>query len=178
MTDKTVVIYRELYQTKLTYVDLARKIMEMTPEDERENCSVVVDPSILEKRGDHSHTSGREQMVSGGLELPIYAAKNSRISGWHVVREHLRSEYNPNTDREEARLQIFQNCRNLITTLPTLVYDDHNPEDLNTKQEDHAADALRYLLVELNGGFTDVDSFTKINSEFARRGQNPLKQVF
>jgi hypothetical protein len=38
---------------------------------------------------------------------------------------------------------------NLIRTLPLLVLDEHNPEDVNTTQEDHAYDALRYGLTNI-----------------------------
>ena len=42
-------------------------------------------------------------------------------------------------------LYFFKNCRNTIRTLPILQYDEHKVEDVNTKQEDHAADSLRYF---------------------------------
>jgi hypothetical protein len=32
--------------------------------------------------------------------------------------------------------------------LPNLTYDDSNVEDVNSDQEDHAYDALRYLLMD------------------------------
>jgi len=38
----------------------------------------------------------------------------------------------------------MSNCTNLIAQLPTLPMDKTNPEDVNTKVEDHLYDALRY----------------------------------
>ena len=44
---------------------------------------------------------------------------------------------------------IFRNCKNTIRTIPELIYDAHRPEDVDTTQEDHAYDALRYLLTDI-----------------------------
>ena len=41
-------------------------------------------------------------------------------------------------------LQIFSTCFDLIRTLPGLVHDKNNPEDVDTKGEDHPADDTRY----------------------------------
>ena len=42
-------------------------------------------------------------------------------------------------------MYVFSNCKHFIRTLPTLQYDDHKPEDLDTGGEDHAADEARYF---------------------------------
>jgi hypothetical protein len=42
-------------------------------------------------------------------------------------------------------MYIFSGCKGLIRTLPLLMYDEHKPEDIDTSQEDHLADAVRYL---------------------------------
>jgi len=42
---------------------------------------------------------------------------------------------------------ITENCTNLIRTLPMLVRDENNVEDVDTKQEDHPYDAWRYGLM-------------------------------
>jgi hypothetical protein len=48
-------------------------------------------------------------------------------------------------------LVIFDNCANLIRTLPALVYDETNAEDIDTDQEDHAYDAMKYGLTAQAG---------------------------
>jgi hypothetical protein len=45
---------------------------------------------------------------------------------------------------EEPRLVITSNCTNLIAQLPIIPLDKNNPEDIDTKSEDHLYDALRY----------------------------------
>ena len=42
-------------------------------------------------------------------------------------------------------LYVFRNCRDTRRTLPLLRYDAHAPEDVDTRQEDHIADEIRYL---------------------------------
>ena len=58
---------------------------------------------------------------------------------WDRVRENLAL-----ADDGAPYLRIFSNCKNLIRTLPNLVYDEHDHEDVSGKREDHAPEALRY----------------------------------
>ena len=39
---------------------------------------------------------------------------------------------------------FFNNCINTVSQLPALPIDKKNPEDVDTKSEDHLYDALRY----------------------------------
>ena len=42
-------------------------------------------------------------------------------------------------------MYVFKNCKAFIRTLPTLIYDEHKVEDLDTEGEDHQADEARYF---------------------------------
>ena len=53
------------------------------------------------------------------------------------------------TDKENPKLMFFNTCHNAIRTIPSLIHDEIKPEDLDTASEDHAADAIRYLLMSL-----------------------------
>ncbi|CAK0768384.1 hypothetical protein CCP3SC15_3870001 [Gammaproteobacteria bacterium] len=70
-------------------------------------------------------------------------AVNDRIAGKRKVDKLLG-------DLPDGRpgLLVFSTCTNLIRTLPTLIYDKVQVEDVDTKGEDHAYDALRYLLTD------------------------------
>ena len=46
-------------------------------------------------------------------------------------------------------LYIFSTCRHLIRTLPELIYDTTDVEDVDTDGEDHIYDELRYVCMEL-----------------------------
>ena len=55
----------------------------------------------------------------------------------------LREALAPGADGAPG-LVIFPQCTELIRTLPLLVYDEHNHEDVSDSCEDHAPEALRY----------------------------------
>ena len=65
---------------------------------------------------------------------------HKRLPGWMQV--HYRLAF------DAAGLPMlygFRNCRDTRRTLPLLRYDAHAPEDVDTRQEDHIADEIRYL---------------------------------
>ena len=45
-------------------------------------------------------------------------------------------------------LYVFNTCRNFIRTVPNLVYDETDVEDVDTDGEDHIYDSLRYVCME------------------------------
>jgi len=61
------------------------------------------------------------------------------MGGWDQVRGRLIGD-------EDMRpmLLFFETCVHTIRTLPALQHDPDRPEDLDTTQEDHAADMVRY----------------------------------
>ena len=44
-------------------------------------------------------------------------------------------------------MYVFSTCRHFIRTVPNLIYDESNVEDINTKSEDHIYDCVRYVLM-------------------------------
>ena len=65
---------------------------------------------------------------------------HKRIPGW--MQMHYRLQFDENGI---PMMYIFNTCKGFTRTIPLLTYDDHKPEDVCTKQEDHIADACRYL---------------------------------
>ncbi len=45
-------------------------------------------------------------------------------------------------------MYVFKDCRHFIRTIPNLVYDPTNVEDIDTKCEDHIYDCVRYVLMD------------------------------
>lgn len=88
-----------------------------------------------------------------------------RLSGWRVVKEYLHWKsksgdqvYRGDDDVELfPMLQIFSTCKNLVRTLPDMVYNQSASaqrsgkieNDMDTMGEDHAVDTLRYGLVHI-----------------------------
>ena len=68
---------------------------------------------------------------------------------------------------EEPRLVITSNCTNLIAQLPVIPLDKRNPEDIDTKSEDHLYDALRYgVMSRPRSNLWDYDPATAKESSF------------
>lgn len=84
------------------------------------------------------HTLG--PLHPAGGDRPI-----NRVAGWALFHEYLRYD-----EHKLPKLHFFPTCVNAIRTIPSLVYDAKHPEDLDTTGEDHAADAVRHLLISLH----------------------------
>ena len=61
----------------------------------------------------------------------------------------MQFHYRLNFDTDgRPMLQVFNTCKHFIRTIPNLVYDESNVEDIDTRQEDHIYDECRYVLME------------------------------
>ena len=137
-SDGTLIVYRELYQKGLTGEDLGRRITEMELQDPF-SVPGVLDNAAWNRTGTTGPTVG-ETLVKQGHKLR--RADKNRIQGKIQIHEYLRLQH---TGR--PKLQIFSNCPNLARELQSIPLDKSNPEDVDTKAQDHAYDALRYLIM-------------------------------
>lgn len=164
-----ITCYRELYVNKHTYKQLAIKIKALTWHYEQIECQVV-DPAVLNKKNDATWTSFLDEARSI-LDWKIRWANNERINWWNKVRQALQAYTDPNSWNKTAILEVCDNCFNLIKTLPELIYDETNVEDLNTHWEDHAADALRYWLMYIWVDKLNFDLISNINQSLVKDQQ-------
>ena len=101
---------------------------------------IYADPSMWVKRRLHEVVSQSPADVFSQQGLFLSKANNDRITGWRVINDALTNK----------RLYVFADwCPNLLRTMPTLPRSKSNPEDLDTKSEDHAADAARYGIMHV-----------------------------
>ena len=145
--DGFVYVYRELYETELTYSALTKMIISLTLDNE-DIRYWAFDPSIWARKGDE--LSGAEIMEQTykektNHELKLLQGVNDRLNGWRVVREYLKPTLKDG--KVKAKLQVFNTCHNFIRTFPSLIYDPIRVEDADTGGEDHSADAIRYGLM-------------------------------
>jgi hypothetical protein len=107
----------------------------------------VADPAIWKIE---SGPSIGERMMRAGVNWR--RADNSRIAGWDQLRRRLIGEV-VTDDNGESRttnrphLYFFDTCVDTVRTLPLLTHDSVRIEDIDTKQEDHAADETRYAMM-------------------------------
>lgn len=137
--DGKITVYRELYETRLTYSQLARKIKIMSGMEHIDY--TVADTSMFAASPDTGE-DGNSIMSQNGVELT--GAKKDRIPGWNLMRDYIRS----------GNIRFFSTCFNSIRTIPALIHEDvlktgNRVEDIARGSEDHAADACRYGLMSL-----------------------------
>lgn len=135
--------YRETYHRNMTDTQQARLIDDLTPPDEHINITYA-DPAMWAiKSALGVFTSSAEEYAREGVILT--KANNDRIQGKRNVDRAL-------SQLPDGRpgLQVFDTCPKLIEQLGSLVSDPKNPEDVDTDQEDHAYDSLRYGLSNYN----------------------------
>jgi len=138
-SDGTLIIYRELYRKGLTGLDLGRIITEMEVEDPF-SVQGVLDTAAWARTGTTGPTVG-ETLQQLGHKLR--RADKNRIQGKIQIHEYLRVQ----NSGSRPKLQIFNNCPNLIRELQSIPLSKTKPEDVDTNASDHAYDALRYLIM-------------------------------
>lgn len=165
--DGRVYVYDELYITRTIASTVAKMVKEKTG---GYKCAyTAASPDAWAKRGATDGIEGVSvEQIFAKNGVPLQKADNSRIVGWQRVREFLQT-----TDGEKPMLQIFDNCVNLIRTLPTLTFDKNDHEDVSDRCEDHAAEALRYGLMSR----AKTRQKKIITAEDRRKAYDPFKPV-
>jgi len=134
-----LVVYREMYVTKVTATDLADMILDAEQEDGTIRYGVL-DSSLWHNRGDTGPSLAEQMNMKGCRWRPSDRSKGSRVSGKNEIHRKLQVD----EFTEEPRLVFFSTCTNTIAQVPSLPLDKRNPEDVDTHAEDHLYDALRY----------------------------------
>lgn len=121
--------------------EVARKIKQIEAEDENlkgKRIYGICDPAIYQENGGESIADimERERVVWD-------KGDHSRIPGKMQVHNRLAFD-----DDGKPMLYVFSTCKHFIRTIPSLVYSETDVEDVDTKQEDHIYDELRYVCME------------------------------
>jgi len=135
--DGRIYWYREYYKAGVDADLNAQAIAEMSLGEE--HAFTVIDSSCF------ARTGTGETIADIYLANGVYAepAPKSRLAGWNLFHEYLRG------DESGPKMLFFKTCYNAIKTIPALIHDPRKIEDLDTKGEDHAADAISYGLQTL-----------------------------
>ena len=99
----------------------------------------VADPAIWDQsRG----ICVEEQIRKAFSGVTFRKGDNTRMDGKMQLHERFRFG-----EDGKPMLYVFENCRDFIRTIPTLVYDAKRVEDIDTSGEDHIYDETRYFLM-------------------------------
>ena len=150
--DTRLWVYREIYSAGVYAEQQAALILEAERNAGELEVIRVADPSMWGNRG----TPMTIADIYGQNECGIMQANNDRINGWSRVHAFLNS--GPACDIHRAMgwdicpmLHVFEeSCPSFIETIPNLPRSLIKPDDAETKNtEDHIADALRYMCMEV-----------------------------
>jgi phage terminase large subunit len=135
--DNNIFVYRESYETGLDAVDQAKLITRLSFGEK-------IQYTVLDSACWIPNQHG-ESIADTYTDNGVYCeqANKNRLNGKDRVHAWLKV-MKDNKGIEYSRLRVFENCRNLIRTLPALPLDERDIEDVDTDAEDHAYDTLRY----------------------------------
>lgn len=129
---------------KMSAGQVAAKAWEMSVDEGA--TTMVADPACWSKIGlsdlkGAEVPSVAETFAAAGFEM--VKGHNDRINGLGKLHDMLKLE---GTDGRPMML-IAENCLHWLRTVPYLVADPRNPEDIDTEMEDHAYDETRYAIM-------------------------------
>lgn len=140
-------VYKEVYESNLIISAAAKRLTEVTllTEDVR----ITYAPPDLWNRRQDTGKSAAEIFGENGITL--IKAGNERVQGWLNLKEWLAPfeilDEQTGELRKTARIKFFDNCRNIIRTLPAVLKDEKDPNDVATEPHEltHGPDAIRYF---------------------------------
>lgn len=134
-------VYREVYQPGLIISIAAQHIRDM---DDEGVYTYFAPPDLWNRRQDTGKSAAEIFWENG---VPVVKAKNDRMMGWMALHEWLQPQLNE-FGATVPRLRIFSNCTELIRTLPAVLVDKKNPNDVAKEPHEltHAPDAIRYFV--------------------------------
>ena len=121
----------------------------------------VADPAIWNAERGESIAD-----VAGHYGIYFEPGDHARIPGW--MQCHYRLQFDENG---YPMMYVFDTCKEFIRTIPTLQYDKHKMEDLDSSQEDHAADEWRYMCMQFV-----IKARPVIETKYPMYGADPLDQ--
>ena len=129
--------------TKVNPVEQARMIREAEENDPNlkgRHINGVADPAIFNESQGESIAQMQEKHPNYLFWTP---GDHTRLAG--KMQMHYRMAFD---GEGRPMFQVFDTCKHFIRTIPNLVYDESNVEDIDTTQEDHIYDECRYVMME------------------------------
>ena len=165
-----VYVYREDYAARLSTKQQANRILQKTS-DEEEIIVSFCDPAMARQYENDPSTNAIDEYAKYGVYLT--PGTRQRVAGKMKIDNLLE-------DRPDGMpgLIVAPNCTNLIGQLDTLVRDPMNPEDVDTTEEDHAYDALRYGLSRFREPVTYEDQRAELQEEDEESHYSVMKLLF
>ena len=149
-SDKRIYRIRELYGctgtpntgVKWEASKIAKEIKRIESEDPNlkgKTITGIADPAIF------ADSTGTGSIADTMMESQVYwdPGQHDRLNGKMQCHHHLAFDKNG-----IPLFYCFKTCKHFIRTVPNLVYDEKDVEDVNTDTEDHIYDEWRYVCME------------------------------
>lgn len=163
MADEHIVTFKEFYGTKVRVDEQAQRMRdwleeEWAAQDARRQPRwkvpyVVLDASMWGSRMEHGLAKSRAEVYEDVLGIPTKVLIKPAPAGPNSRKARLQRALEALSASPDGFpwSQVTTACPNLIRTLPQLIVDPDDPDDIlhgtgNKKQEDHAYDDWSYYL--------------------------------
>lgn len=162
-----LVVYRELYVSKKTGVELAHMVLNLQGGEHVKYG--MLDSSVWHQRGHFGPSIAEEMIANGCTWRPSDRGQGSRTAGKNRLHELLKVN-----EFDEPGIVFFNTCRQLIADLPTIPGDPDGNDDIDDRfKSDHTYDALRYGIMSrprsgpgLDWGKSTLNSYTPADRRF------------
>ena len=139
--------YRELYTwdgkpnkgSRMSTDDIAAEILRLEKHERKAGIRFmhnVADSAMWAEQG-HARSIATAFMEAGIVFSPAKKGPRSRVNGAQEIVRRLNQD----------KFKVFRTCHHFLRTFPVLVPDPKDPEDIDTEQEDHVYDEVRYSLM-------------------------------
>jgi len=147
--DDTIFRYRELYGwggkenlgTREYANEVAKRVRGIEKQEIRDGAVFRNNPADSQIWAGEGHEQNIADRFAARpnkiLWTPCSKGKGSRVNGWDICREMLA----------KVRFKVTSDCTHFLRTVPSLIADSCNWEDVDTEQEDHCGDEWRYSMV-------------------------------
>ena len=141
--DGRVWVYREKYWPKGHKTDAEDQAKEIDRLSEGELYQYsVADAAIFSPTGMVDRKGGQTiAEVFARCGIIFIPSVKGRVHGWNIMSQYLKW-----APESPPKMIYFSTCKDSIRTIPALVHDEHKPEDIDSRGEDHAADTDQYFL--------------------------------
>lgn len=139
---ETLVVYRELYASKLTARELAREILRL---ERGESIHYgILDSSCWHTRGQTGPSIAEEMIAEGCRWRPSDRTAGARVAGRNRLHELLKV----NDESQKPGIVFFNNCRQIIADLQVIPNDPKGSDDIDSRYaSDHSYDSIRYAIM-------------------------------
>lgn len=149
--DSEVYVYREYYESEKLINEIVDATFKLMPGERIQRA--FIDPSTKARRGTTGESDWDEYYRLIPKDFALYAAINDVQVGIDRVKSYLK----PTGRLKRPMLYIFDTCTNLIEEMTQYRYQELKPNQEGKRAEhekpvkanDHALDALRYVVVTL-----------------------------